>query len=245
MKGSAELIAFVREALGLSTSAEVGLVPLGGRGSDRSYFRVERDGAESCILVRYDPKRTENTYFAEIALFLRDIHIPVPAIIRHDPAACLVLMEDLGEIDLWSLRTRPREIRSILYHETLVAVDRLHIFPVERFPSGRVRLMEPFSRELYQWERGYFKEHFVEGLCGMRLEPSFDRALEEELSALAGRLCATPVCLVHRDLQSQNVMVRDEKPFLIDFQGMRFGSLFYDLGSLSLRSLCPFLGNRA
>src|SRR5208282_5405475 len=38
--------------------------------------------------------------------------------------------------------------------------------------------------------------------------------------------------LVHRDLQSQNVMIRDEKPFLIDFQGMRFGSLFYDLGSL-------------
>jgi aminoglycoside/choline kinase family phosphotransferase len=27
-------------------------------------------------------------------------------------------------------------------------------------------------------------------------------------------------------------MVRDEEPFLIDFQGMRFGSPFYDLGSL-------------
>ena len=38
--------------------------------------------------------------------------------------------------------------------------------------------------------------------------------------------------LVHRDLQSQNVMVRKGKPVLIDFQGMRFGNLFYDLGSL-------------
>jgi aminoglycoside/choline kinase family phosphotransferase len=27
-------------------------------------------------------------------------------------------------------------------------------------------------------------------------------------------------------------MIRDNKPFLIDFQGMRFGSPFYDLGSL-------------
>jgi aminoglycoside/choline kinase family phosphotransferase len=37
---------------------------------------------------------------------------------------------------------------------------------------------------------------------------------------------------VHRDLQSQNVMIRDGEPFLIDFQGMRFGTPFYDLGSL-------------
>ena len=27
-------------------------------------------------------------------------------------------------------------------------------------------------------------------------------------------------------------MIRDGEPFLIDFQGMRFGNLFYDLGSL-------------
>ncbi len=38
--------------------------------------------------------------------------------------------------------------------------------------------------------------------------------------------------LIHRDLQSQNVMIRNGEPFLIDFQGMRFGSPFYDLGSL-------------
>jgi aminoglycoside/choline kinase family phosphotransferase len=66
----------------------------------------------------------------------------------------------------------------------------------------------------------------------MVLETSFARELEEELSALAGQLVRTNRCLVHRDLQSQNVMICDGKPFLIDFQGMRFGSLFYDLGSL-------------
>jgi len=37
---------------------------------------------------------------------------------------------------------------------------------------------------------------------------------------------------VHRDLQSQNVMLWQDEPYLIDFQGMRFGSRFYDLGSL-------------
>ena len=59
-----------------------------------------------------------------------------------------------------------------------------------------------------------------------------EEALETELEALAGRLLETLPVLVHRDLQSQNVMVRKGEPVLIDFQGMRFGSLFYDLGSL-------------
>ena len=56
--------------------------------------------------------------------------------------------------------------------------------------------------------------------------------MELELSSLAERLSETMRCLVHRDLQSQNVMIRGGEPFLIDFQGMRFGSPFYDLGSL-------------
>jgi aminoglycoside/choline kinase family phosphotransferase len=50
-------------------------------------------------------------------------------------------------------------------------------------------------------------------------------------------------CLVHRDLQSQNVMIRDGEPFLIDFQGVRFGSPFYDLGSLLCDPYVSFSDN--
>jgi len=38
--------------------------------------------------------------------------------------------------------------------------------------------------------------------------------------------------LVHRDFQSQNVMIREGSAWLIDFQGMRFGLAQYDLASL-------------
>ena len=92
--------------------------------------------------------------------------------------------------------------------------------------------MEGFGPDLYRWERDYFRDHFVRDVCGIELEPSFERELEAELSSLAERLAGTRRSLVHRDLQSQNVMIRDGEPFLIDFQGMRFGSPFYDLGSL-------------
>ena len=226
------MVDFAREALGLSDSVAIDVSPLEGRGSDRVFFRLRWSQNDSAILTRYDPNRVENTYYVDIATFLRDIDVPVPTFICHDSTRCLVIMEDLGNTDLWSLRKNPWEVRRSLYQKTLTAAYRLHSFPERDFPSGRVRLTEGFGPDLYRWERDYFRHHFVRNACGIHLEPSFERELEVELSRLAERLTATKRSLVHRDLQSQNVMVRNGDPFFIDFQGMRFGSFFYDLGSL-------------
>jgi aminoglycoside/choline kinase family phosphotransferase len=227
-----KMIAFAREAIGLSESVSIELSPLEGRGSDRTFFRLTWKRKNSAILVHYDPKRIENTYYADIAAFLREIDVPAPRLIRHDPAGCLIVIEDLGDIDLWSFRETPWETRRALYQKTLSIAHKLHSFPKNDFPSGRVRLMESFGPRLYRWERDYFRDYFVQDVSGINLGPSFARELEVELSALAERLTGAGRCLVHRDLQSHNVMIRDGEPFFIDVQGMRFGSPFYDLGSL-------------
>lgn len=232
MKSQDDLFDFARAALGFSEPVPMDLKPLDVRGSDRCYFRLKWAGKNSAILVQYDPKRIENTYYADIAEFLLGINVPVARLIRHDPSSCLILMEDLGRSDLWSLRSRKWELRSSLYKKTLDVVQRLHSFPLKDFPSRKIRLMEGFGPELYRWERDYFRENFICVLQGMELEQSFQGKLEEELSGLADRLARGAQCLVHRDLQSQNVMVRDGQVFLIDFQGMRIGNAFYDLGSL-------------
>ena len=226
------MIGFSREALGLSESVSIELSPLERRGSDRTFFRLKWNRKDSAILVHYDPKRVENKYYADIGAFLHEIDVPVPRLIGHDTAGCLIIMEDLGDTDLWSLRNSPWESRQVLYQKTLTIAHRLHSLPLKDFPSARVRLMESFGPDLYRWERDYFRDHFVKGVCRIELEPSFERELEMELSSLSERLASSMRCLVHRDLQSQNVMIRDGEPFLIDFQGMRFGSPFYDLGSL-------------
>jgi aminoglycoside/choline kinase family phosphotransferase len=232
MSSKEEMTAFARETLGLSPSAEGELVPLSGRGSDRSYFRFRRGRADSAILVQYRPERLENSRFAAIASFLREIKIPVPRVLRHDANKRLILMEDLGDTDLWRLRNEPWEIRRTLYRETLEIAQRLHSYPLQLFPSGRVKLMESFGPALYGWERDYFRDNFVGSLCGIVLETTPGKQLEEELAGLADRLASGKQSLVHRDLQSQNVMICRQEPYLIDFQGMRFGNPLYDVGSL-------------
>jgi N-acetylmuramate 1-kinase len=225
------LISFARESLELSPSNDEELIPFAGRGSDRSYFRFKWAN-RSVILVQYESSRMENSYFADIAAFLFANGIPVPRSIRHDAAGGRMVLEDLGDTDLWLLRNEPWERRRVLYQKTLAAVHRLHAIPESRFPSDRIRLMESFGPTLYRWERSYFLENFATALCAVHIGTRRAKALEEELCGLAETLASGNRCLVHRDLQSQNVMICREEPFLIDFQGMRFGSRFYDLGSL-------------
>ena len=54
------------------------------------------------------------------------------------------------------------------------------------------------------------------------------------LHDIAEHLAQQPRCLVHRDFQSQNILVRDGEVCLIDFQGLRPGLAAYDLASLLL-----------
>lgn len=238
-----DMTGFVREVMGLSLLESIEIVPMTARGSDRTFFRVTGVSGGSAILIHYDPVRIENAYYGEIALFLKNEGIPVPRLFGHDVERCLMIMEDLGGEDLWSFRNEPWEKRRILYQKTLAAAVRLHSLGENDFPAHKVRLMAPFGPDLYRWERDYFRDHFVEGVCDVELEPSFRDDLEDELSALAEHLCATAKSLVHRDFQSQNVMIRDGVPFFIDFQGMRFGSPFYDLGSLLCDPYVDFSDN--
>jgi aminoglycoside/choline kinase family phosphotransferase len=223
--------AFIHRTLGLAAETRVELAPVGKGGSDRNYFRVSAAGGRPVILMRYGRMYEENDLYAAVASFLRGIGVTVPTIYGHDPERRLILMEDLGDRDLYALRDAPWPVRRGLYEKTLVLAAKMLSFSPDRLPAG-LRLMPGFDANLYRWERDYFREHCVRNVCRVTLGAAEDEALEAELSALAGRLLSTPPVLVHRDLQSQNVMIRDGEPVLIDFQGMRPGNPFYDLGSL-------------
>lgn len=227
-----EVMGLVREVLGLPETVPMGMDSLEGRGSERTFFRLKWGQNHSALLIHYNPERIENTYYAEIAIFLQRIGIPVPRLIHNNPEYCLILMEDLGDKLLYDFRKENWEKRKPLYQKVLSSIHRLHGFPLKDFPVGKVRMMEGFSSELYRWERDYFRNYLLRECCGINLEPSLEKELEIELSHLANRLSGSMMTLIHRDLQSQNVMVRNGEIFLIDFQGMRVGNPFYDLGSL-------------
>jgi hypothetical protein len=220
----------VRGMLKIGNSHDISAAALSVRGSDRVFYRVLLDD-RTAIAIHYDTKRVENAYYADIAAYLGKIRVPVPRMLAHDAQAQIIILEDLGETDLFSLGSLKWPERRILYQKTLGAAQRIHRVTEKNLPDG-VRFMNGFDPGLYRWEQDYFLDNFVKGYCDLTLDGSFEEKLRTEFSNLSGRLCAIPRSLIHRDLQSRNVMVRDGEPYFIDFQGMRLGNFFYDLASL-------------
>lgn len=205
--------------------------PLEKGGSDRKYYRV-CFGNESLILVKYGDQREENRHYVSIAGFLGENGIRVPTIHFHDESEGLIWMEDLGEEDLWSFRDEPwLELRSY-YRSALEQAATLHQRVHHKLEGSDVKLQAPFDENLYLWEQNYFVENCLGRLFNIGEPELAKRAQLSELGKIAQHLATLPRVLVHRDFQSQNIMIKDEEAYLIDFQGLRFGLAEYDIASL-------------
>jgi len=212
---------------------EIIVHPLEKGGSDRKFYRMAfNDDDHSMILAKYGRQREENRHYVAIARFLNEVGVRVPEIYFHDDEEGLIWMEDLGDRDLWSYRNEPWPVRRDLYHSALDQVLTLHTRAHLANPVEPPQLQAEFNAELYRWEQNYFLEnclvrHF--GLDADDVEEKCDRA---RLAEIADQLAALPRCFVHRDFQSQNIVIKDGAACFIDFQGMRPGLPQYDLASL-------------
>lgn len=209
------------------------LEPLEKGGSDRKFYRVRAQGLEPLIFVQYGQLREENRHYVEIGAFLHAAGVRVPVMHLHEAAEGRIWMEDLGDVDLWATRAEPWPVRRALYEATLREVRSLHT-AAERCPElvAALGLQPPFDARLYHWEQEYFFVNCLGRHFGIKA--GLLAAEQQRLDAMASELEALPRALVHRDFQSQNIVLKDGTPCLIDFQGMRYGLPQYDLASLLL-----------
>jgi len=224
-----EIKRFLIDNLGSRTTFEI--LPIKKGGSDRSFFRVSLPDKTSFIFMHYGTDVEENACWTGINKFLASLDISVPQIVAQDIKRHFILMEDLGDVDLWSQRTLPWDRRRDYYFQVLTQIRRLHSFELKKIPAN-LKLSQGYGPKLYQWEHNYFLENLVGEVCKIKPPSSLLKELKKELESLSTRLQKIKPCLIHRDLQSQNIMIKNDKPVLIDFQGMRLGNFFYDLGSL-------------
>ena len=212
--------------------SEVEIAPLEKGGSERKYYRICAGGKNPVILVKYSSQKEENRHYVEIAKFLCASKVNVPAIYFHDASEGLIWMEDLGDEDLWSWREAPWEQRRSLYESALFEVSKLHIAATQSLEGSGLRLQREFSEQLYLWEQQYFFDNCLRAHFGLNESAVRRYAQLPAMHGIAARLASLPRVLVHRDFQSQNVLIHDDTAWLIDFQGMRPGLPQYDVASL-------------
>jgi len=211
---------------------DVKIRPIVKGGSDRKFYRIRCSPDQTLILVKYNLEREENRHYVEIAKFLEAHGIRAPKIYFHDAAEGLIWIEDLGECDLYNYRRDSWLVRRAFYESALDEIIKLHRLPESVCVEMKEHLPAEFNFALYRWEQRYFFNHCLGRFFKVSEATRKELAALPSLREIAKRMASLPRVLVHRDFQSQNIIIKNGQANLIDFQGMRPGLAEYDLASL-------------
>ena len=209
--------------------------PLEGQlgGSGRKIIRLANDQV-SAIGVLYDV-REENVAFLEFSSHFRRHGLPVPEIYAADLNRGAYLEEDLGDTTLFEFLSKNRagdRIAASVMDVYRAVVDALPRFQIEAGRDLNYSVCYPravFDEQSIAWDLNYFKYYFLK-LAGISFH---EQSLEDDFARLTKFLLTADLnYFLYRDFQSRNIMLRDGRPFFVDYQGGRKGALHYDIASL-------------
>ncbi|MDG2045606.1 MAG: phosphotransferase [Halioglobus sp.] len=200
------------------------LAAVAGDASNRRYFRFEV-GSQTYVLAESPPSTEKNEAFLQIGAVLDKAGVKVPAVLGVDLNRGFLLLEDLGDQQLWpALNNASADSYYDLAFDVLAKMAAVKAIDADLVPYDRSLLGEELSR---------FQQWFVRGLLGYNPNPSEQVLLEKFFERLISSALEQPSVLVHRDFHSRNLMLFGAKGLaVIDFQDAVMGPVTYDLVSL-------------
>jgi aminoglycoside/choline kinase family phosphotransferase len=228
----------IQNNLSLLFTGWCGLVPetiqeLPQSGSSRKYFRLQEKNI-SAIGV-YNSNYDENVTFINFTKQFLESRINVPEIYLENLDENIYLIQDLGDTQLlsWLISNRtgdsfPKKAIEI-YKKVIQELVRIQIVAGRNFDYSKCYQHTRFDKESIQFDLNYFRTNYVDALRlkynKSKLQTDFDIFSKYLLNADNNYF-------MFRDFQSRNIMMVNETPFFIDYQGGRKGALQYDLVSL-------------
>lgn len=211
-------------------SGKVEIHSLKQAGSNRQYFRLAK-GAESYILT-YNPANVqENHAFVSFTNHFTDQGLCVPSIEFVDPQKQFYVQSDLGDLSLFDVMQQEGFSENVksLFQKTCRSLAQLQIVGGKNIDYSNCIATRSFDKQAIYSDLLYFLYYFVRAL-----DLPYDKnLLLNDFEMLSSYLMQEEnQFFMHRDCQSRNVMIKDEKIWFIDYQGGMQGALQYDIASL-------------
>jgi len=183
---------------------------------------------------RLPPKTTQRDLLVQISEFL-NTNLPNTPKLLGDDHDHLVLMEDLGSTNLYSLVTSSDHNAIFIgqcYEQMIHWINKLQQLGNRIDPEHLTR-SRTFQEETMILET----QELIDFLTN---HPSIEISSEtiDQLKKLLQLRIYQPIAnnqrnqLMHRDFQSKNIMIKDRIPYVIDVQDLCQGPCLYDLASL-------------
>ena len=222
------------------------ITPLAGAGSNRQYFRVEGEG-ESLIAV-IGTNQEENEAFIDLSKRFKQGNLPVPAVLAVSDDHMVYLQEDCGDLSLSAFMAPHRqedgtldEVALDALKATIRELPRFQFLPIVSQTASEFFThcfpQQEMDRTSVMFDLNYFKYCFLK-LKGVEFN---EFKLQQDFEQLADDLLMEQAdTFLYRDFQSRNIMLKDGKPYFIDFQGGRRGPIYYDVASFLWQSSAKF-----
>ena len=213
---------------------------LTGSGSNRQYFRMT--GIRNLIAVRGE-SIAENRAFIYMARHFHEKGIHVPEVLAVSDDESCYIQEDLGDTLLFNAIANGRNTGIFSNHEKELIRKSITVLPSIQFKGaedmdfGMCYPLSDFNRRTVMWDLNYFKYCFLKATGINFNESNLEDDFEEMTDIL---LSASSDTFMYRDFQSRNVIIKDERPYFIDFQGGRKGPIYYDVASFLWQAKANF-----
>ncbi|UCF05671.1 MAG: phosphotransferase [bacterium] len=203
-------------------------VPIGSGGSDRQFYRIV-SGDRTAILMVQHGGGPEFERYLSLGDFLARCGIGVPRFYGVDGKRGAILMEDFSDTHLEdAVGDADEDHVLILYRQCIETLVRLSSDVAESMYRNEILTDRVFSESTLLGESDYFIREFLLDYCGIDPPGGFD----SERSVIARTVAEEPCVFMHRDFQSRNIMIKEDRIRIIDFQTAHRGPGLYDAASL-------------
>lgn len=210
---------------------------IAGAGSNRRYVRLADNEGHTAIGVE-GTSLEENHAFIYLSEHLKKKNIPVPQIYAVSDNKMEYLQEDLGSLSLYDAlaegRSRGGNYGSdeiALIEKTIRLLAHVQVEGASDIDWSHCYPQQSMDKRNVSFDLNYFKYCFLKPL---NIDFNEDK-LEDDFLRLASDIVRTDESkyFLYRDFQARNIMLEgaNRNPYLIDYQGARRGSVYYDVAS--------------
>ena len=203
--------------------------PLAQAGSNRKYYRVF--SGDKTFIACESSNTEENESFFYFTDFFKQHGSPVPQLLQMSKDRKKYIQEDVGTESLLDvvLRNGYTEAVKELYKKSLSALVNMHLTGGLELDFTKCYSSSSFDKNAVLADLNYFKYFFLD-LHKIDYNKAKLMADFEKLSKSIGQI--GPLYFMYRDFQGRNIIIKEQEPHFIDYQGGMKGPLQYDVASL-------------
>lgn len=199
-------------------------------GSNRKYYRLKT--LNKSYIGVYGENIKENQAFIQLSAHFLQLQLPVPEVLTVAEDKLHYITNDLGNDCLFENLDN-----LALLKKTIKLLPEFQFKGGENLNYSICFPQAEFNKRTINWDLNYFKYNFLK-LTKIEFN---EQELEDDFETLRNLLLQhTSNTFLYRDFQSRNVMIKNNEPYFIDFQGGRKGPIQYDLASFIFQAKANF-----